>query len=126
MDPMMTAFLWAMVGAITYRFTATIFNTGRRFLFAKKVVYHCLVLVGAIAEDLAFMRELKYLYMAKSNMTADQIDFAKRVDEQTMNTWKEGAIRIFKSSFPDDLESIVKFNNWREAMIELEKLHKGR
>ena len=126
MDPVTTAFLWALVGGITYKFAAAVFNAGQQSLFAKKVVYHCLTLVGAVAEDLAFMRELKYLNMNKSDMTDEQIEFVKRVDEQTINTWKEGTIRIFKSSFPGNLESVVKFSNWQEAMRELDKLHKER
>ena len=126
MDPVATAFLWAVVGGISYKFVSTIFSVGHHSLFAKKVVYHCLTLVGTIAEDLAFMRELKYLHMRESDMTEEQIEFVKKIDEQSINKWKEGSIRLFKNSFPGNLESIVKFSTWREAMRELDKLHKEK
>ena len=126
MDSVMTAFLWAIVGGVSYKFVSAIFAAGQHTLFARKIVFHCLTLMGTVVEDLAFMRELKYLYMSKSNMTEEQIEFIKKVDEQTLSNWKEGSIKIFKNSFPGSLGFIVKFNNWQEAMRELNKIHKGK
>ena len=54
----------------------------------------------------------------------EQIDFIKQVDESALDSWKETSINIFKNSFPGPLSNIVKFNNWKEAMKELDKLHK--
>jgi len=120
-----TAIMWAIIGAVSYKFISAIFSVGQYSLFAKKVLYHSLTLVGAVVEDVAFMRELKYLQMAKSDMSEEQIDFIKKVDEQTLNGWKENSVKIFKNSFPGPLDSIVKFSNWEEAMRALNKLHKG-
>ena len=125
MDPIMTAFLWAVFGAISYKFISTIFRAGQYTLFAKKIVYHSLVLLVSVVEDLAFMRELKYSQMNESDMSGEQIKLVKKVDEQILNIWKNNSIKVFKNSFPTPLESIVKFNTWQEAMNELNKMHRG-
>ena len=124
MSAFATAILWAIIGASSYKIISTISNIGRHTIFAKNVVYHCLTLMGAVVEDLAFIRELKYLQMSKSDMSDEQVKFIKKVDEQTLDNWKEGSIKIFKNSFPSPLDSIIKFRDWKSAMAELDKLHK--
>tara|TARA_Y100000034_G_scaffold126171_1_gene177005 strand:+ start:192 stop:572 length:381 start_codon:yes stop_codon:yes gene_type:complete len=124
MSSVLAAIVWAVVGVIFYKASSAIFSVGRYSLFAKEVVFHCLTLMGAVVEDLAFIRELKYQQLVKSDLEEEQIDFIKQVDEQALNSWKENSISLFKNSFPGPLNSIVKFNNWKEAMRELDKLHK--
>ena len=124
MGSVLTAIIWAAVGAIFYKASSAIISVGRYSLFAKEVVFHCLTLMGAVVEDLAFIRELKYQQLAKSDLEEEQIDFIKQVDEQALNNWKESSVSIFKNSFPGVLKNIVQFNNWKEAMRELDKIHK--
>jgi hypothetical protein len=124
MGSFLTAIMWAAAGAIFYKASSAIVSAGRYSIFAKGVVFHCLTLMGAVVEDLAFVRQLKYLQLEKSELSEEQIDFIKQVDEQALDNWKESSVNIFKNSFPGPLSSIIKFNNWKEAMRELDKLHK--
>jgi len=124
MGSVLTAIVWATVGVIFYKASSAIISVGRYSIFAKEVVFHCLTLMGAVVEDLAFIRELKYQQLAKSDLEEEQINFIKQVDEQALDNWKENSISIFKNSFPGALSNIVQFNNWKEAMRELDKLHK--
>jgi hypothetical protein len=124
MGSVLTAIIWAAVGAILYKASSVIMSVGRYSLFAKGVVFHCLALMGAVVEDLAFIRELKYQQLVKSDLEEEQINFIKQVDEKALNNWKENSINIFKNSFPGPLGGIVKFSNWKEAMKELDRLHK--
>ena len=124
METMFIWMAWAVFGAAAYKAASSIINLGRYSMFAQKVIVHSLTLLGAVVEDLAFIRELKYLQMVKSGMSEEQLEFVKKVDDQTLDSWKENSIRVFKSSFPGSLESIVKFNNWEEAMRELNTIHK--
>jgi len=124
MGAALTAIVWAAAGAIFYKASSAIISAGRYTIFAKGVVCHCLTLMGTVVEDLAFIQELKYQQLAKSELSEKQIDFIKQVDEQTLENWKENSINIFKNSFPGPLSSIVKFANWKEAMKELDRLHK--
>ena len=80
--------------------------------------------MGNVVEDLAFIRELKYLQLEKSDLSEEQINFIKQVDERALNNWKETSISVFKNSFPGPLSNIVKFNNWKEAMKELDRFYK--
>jgi len=120
------AILWAVIGGVSYRFISAIFNVGQNTVFAKKVVHHCLSLVGAIVEDLAFIRQLKHSQLTTSDLSEEQIEYIIKIDEQTLNVWKENSVKIFKNSFPGTLETIVKFDDWQGAMRELNRLHKGR
>jgi hypothetical protein len=124
MGSVLTAIVWATVGAIFYKASSAIISVGRYSIFAKEVVFRCLTLMGSVVEDLAFIRELKYQQLAKSDLEEEQINFIKQVDEQALDNWKENSISIFKNSFPGVLRNIVQFNNWKEAMRELDKLHK--
>jgi hypothetical protein len=124
MGSVLTAIVWAAVGAIFYKASSAIISVGKHSIFAKQVVFHCLTLMGAVVEDLAFIRELKYQQLVKSDLEEEQIDFIKQVDERALDNWKESSVSIFKNSFPDVLGNIVQFNNWKEAMKELDKLHK--
>ena len=124
MGSVLTAIAWAAVGAILYKASSTIISVGRYSIFAKGVVLHCLTLMGTVVEDLAFIRELKYLQLEKSDLSEEQIDFIKQVDESALDSWKETSINIFKNSFPGPLSNIVKFNNWKEAMKELDRFYK--
>ena len=126
MDSLLMGIVWAVFGAISFKVASSLFSFGHYSLFAKKVLTHSLMLVGTVVEDLAFTRELKYLQMAKSGMSPEEIDFIKKVDEQALKNWKESSINLFKGSFPGPLESIVKFNNWKEAMQELDRITKNR
>jgi len=124
MGSVLTAIVWAAVGAIFYKASSAIISVGKHSIFAKQVVFHCLTLMGAVVEDLAFVRELKYQQLAKSDLEEEQVDFIKQVDERALDNWKENSVSIFKNSFPGVLGNIVQFNNWKEAMKELDKLHK--
>jgi len=124
MGSIMLAIAWAVAGAVFYKVALSITSIGRYSMFAQRVVFHCLTLMGAVVEDLAFMRELKYLQSAKSGMTEEQIEFIKKVDDESLNKWKQNSINLFKSSFPGMLSNIVKFNTWDQAMKELKRLNK--
>ena len=124
MGSILTAVAWAVAGAGFYKISFVIINVGRYSLFAKLIVIQCLKLLGCVVEDLAFVQELKYLQLAKSGMGEEQIEFIKKVDDQALSRWKENSIKTFKTAFPGVLTNIVKFNNWEEAMKELDRLHK--
>ena len=120
------AILWAIIGGVSYRLISAIFNVGQNTIFAKKVVHHCLALAATVVEDLAFIKQLKLKQLETADLSEEQIEYIKKIDDQALNIWKENLVKIFKNSFPGTLETIVKFDDWEGAMRELNRLHKGK
>ena len=124
MGTILSAIIWAIVGAILYKVSSTIISIGKYTIFSKMVLYHCLTLLGSVVEDVEFTKQLKHKQMVDTGLTDDQIAIIQELDQRALDNWKENAILIVINSFPGPLSNIVKFNNWKEAMYELDKFHR--
>tara|TARA_A100001515_G_scaffold28926_1_gene22434 strand:- start:894 stop:1286 length:393 start_codon:yes stop_codon:yes gene_type:complete len=124
MGTVLSAIIWAIVGAILYKVSSTIISIGKYTIFSKMVLFHCLTLLGSVVEDVEFTKQLKHKQMVDTGLTDDQIAIIQELDQRALDNWKENAILIVINSFPGPLSNIVKFNNWKEAMYELDKFHR--
>ena len=124
MGAVLSAIIWAIVGAILYKVSSTIISIGKYTIFSKMVLFHCLTLLGSVVEDVEFTKQLKHKQMVDTGLTDDQIAIIQELDQRALDNWKENAILIVINSFPGPLSNIVKFNNWKEAMYELDKFHR--
>ena len=124
MGTMLSAIIWAIVGAILYKASSAIISIGKYTIFSKMVLFHCLTLLGSVVEDVEFTKQLKHKQMVDTGLTDDQIAVIQELDQRALDNWKENAILIVINSFPGPLSNIVKFNNWKEAMRELDKFHR--
>jgi hypothetical protein len=124
MGTVLSAIIWAIVGAILYKASSTIISIGKYTIFSKMVLFHCLTLLGSVVEDVEFTKQLKHKQMVDTGLTDDQIAIIQELDQRALDNWKENAILIVINSFPGPLSNIVKFNNWKEAMYELDKFHR--
>ena len=122
---MLNAILWATAGAVIYKFLATVFQIGHATIFAQKVITHCLILLGEVAHDIAFLKELKHR-VSLQTLTKEQAEYIKDLDDQLLDNWKNNSIRIFHNTFTGNMSSFVKFSNWSEAMKQLEEEVKNR
>ena len=124
MGTVLSAIIWAIVGAILYKVSSTIISIGKYTIFSKMVLFHCLTLLGSVVEDVEFTKQLKHKQMVDTGLTDDQIAIIQELDQRALDNWKENAILIVINSFPGPLSNIVNFNNWKEAMYELDKFHR--
>jgi len=124
--PFLYEVLWAAVGLILYKFISHIFDYGRASLVIKETITRCLVLIGAMVEDIAFMREIKYKTMYESNIDEKEIEVIKEIDEKAIQTWKNNIIMTLVNSFPKEFRSIIGFSTWAEAMTKLDNFYKKR
>jgi len=124
MSGVLMAIAWAIVGAILYKVSSAIIALGKYTVFARMVLFHSLKLMALIADEVQFLRGLKYKHMAEIGLEEDQIQLIKELDHQALENWKENAIALVISSFPGPLRNIVSFNNWKEAMKELDKFYR--
>jgi hypothetical protein len=124
--PFLYEILWASVGLVLYKFVAHVFDYGRASLVVKETTTRCLVLVGAMVEDIAFMRELKYKTMHESNIDEKEIEVIREIDEKALQTWKNNVIMTVVNSFPKEFRSIIGFSTWAEAMTKLDDFYKNK
>ena len=122
---MLNSLMWAVIGAIIYKILATVFQIGHATLFAQKVITHCLMLLGDVAADVEFLKELKHRVSMQA-LSEDQAEYIKQLDDKLLNNWKKNAIRIFHTTFTGNMSNFVKFSDWSEAMKQLEEEIKGK
>tara|TARA_B100000029_G_scaffold388614_1_gene384838 strand:+ start:479 stop:874 length:396 start_codon:yes stop_codon:yes gene_type:complete len=120
----LTELVWFFAGVMTYRTLAVLFAYTHMALFLEEINQQSLKLLGVISEDVAFTRSLKYLNLADSGLTEDEIEKIKEVDEKTFETWKNATIYHMISAWPRPYRKMIKFSNWAEAMDELTRIYK--
>jgi hypothetical protein len=124
MSGVLMAIAWAIVGAVLYKVSSAIIALGRYTVFSRMVLFHSLKLMALIVDEIQFLRGLKYKHMSEVGLEEDQIELIKELDHQALGNWKENAIALIIGSFPGPLRNIVTFNNWKEAMKELDKFYR--
>jgi hypothetical protein len=117
---------WFLGGVIACRFLTRLLNYGHAFILAKLLNIHALQLLGAVAEDIAFIKELKYSTMVESGLVSErEIDLAKEIDERSFESWKKTVINNFIAACPNTFLPLIKFDSWEGAMKELTKIYKN-
>jgi len=118
--------LWFFIGVLIHKIGSTLLGYGRVALFAQDIILHSLRLLASLTEDVAHLRQLKYLQMKKGGATDEAVDLAKEMDEKTFGNWKDSIIHKFRTNYPHQLRGIVKFKTWEEALEILTKELKKR
>ena len=118
--------LWFFIGVLTHKLASTLLGYGKVALFAQDIILYSLRLLVSLTEDVTHMRTLKYLQMKKGGATDEAVELAKEMDEKTFDNWKGTIIHKFRSNYPRQLQGLVKFQTWEEALIVLTKELKKR
>jgi|ETNvirnome_2_300_1030623.scaffolds.fasta_scaffold54368_2 hypothetical protein len=118
--------LWFFIGALTHKFMSALMGYGRVALFAQDIISHSMRLLVTLTEDVASMRQLKYLHMKKGGATDEEVESVKEIDELALDNWKHSVITKFRVGYPQQLRGLVKFKTWEEAMVILTKELKKR
>jgi len=118
--------LWFFIGVFTHKILSIALGYGKVALFAQDVILSSLRLLATITEDVAHMRQLKYLQMKKGGATDEAVDLAKEMDEKSFDNWKGSIIHKFQGNYPRQLQGLVKFQTWEEALMVLTKELKKR
>jgi hypothetical protein len=116
-----TEFLWFLAGAVTYKTASSMLGHAKVINFAQDSLNQTLKLLVFIMEDVAFMRQMKYMHMQRTGVPEEVIEATKEVDEQTLNIWKTMVIYKFRTIYPDKLKGVIKFSTWQEAANILDK-----
>tara|TARA_Y100000296_G_C5177562_1_gene261022 strand:+ start:3308 stop:3625 length:318 start_codon:yes stop_codon:yes gene_type:complete len=89
-----------------------------------RAVENALKLLGGAAENMAYMRQLKY-QTVENYGDKEHLKVIKNTDDHDFNTWKLKAIQDFKECFPSPYDAHIPFNDWDGAMRVLDDIYKA-
>lgn len=112
--------LAGLIGYMVGYAIANIMQLGRTALFVERAGLQTLKLMATVAEDVAFMRAMKYRIAEESGDAATAIR-QKNVDEYEYNRWKKTAIDSYLSSYPAVFKRQVPFSDWDGAIKHFEQ-----
>jgi hypothetical protein len=115
--------IWFFVGVSAYRTLSTILSYSHMTLIIQGINEQILKLLGTVAEDVGFIRSLKYRYMADSGLTDEQINEIKEVDDRSFFIWKSSCISHILLNCPRAFKSHLKYHDWKSALGELDRLY---
>lgn len=115
---------YALGGFIGYLIGCAVTNLmtiGRTGMFVEKVSLQALKLIMSAAEDIEFLRALKYKALDDANETATLIR-QRNMDDYEFDRWKKAAIDNYLNSFPPVYKKqFVKFSDWEQAVQYFEE-----
>tara|TARA_R110000824_G_scaffold358315_1_gene545836 strand:+ start:268 stop:642 length:375 start_codon:yes stop_codon:yes gene_type:complete len=108
---------WFLRGLIGY-----FYMTDKVKKFTEQATHDALKLLGTTAQDIAFIKQVKYMVLQESEMY-DELKVIKNVDDYEFYMWKRNAIANYKSNFPHNINSGLSVETWEDAMSEIEEIY---
>ena len=100
---------------------ANIAQLGRTAMFVERAGLQTLQLMVAIAEDVEFVRTIKYRIAEEEFGDSATAIRQRNVDDYEFSKWKKPAIDSYLSSYPPVFKRQVPFSDWDEAVKHLEE-----
>ena len=94
-------FLCFLLGVTFTKAFTFLTNVGISLLILKGAEITALKIVVGISEDMAFMRQLKYMTMLKAGATEDSMITIKSIDEHTLKNWQDSVIKKIIQAYPN-------------------------
>ena len=91
----------------------------------REVELSCLNLLMMTYEDFHYLKQKKEMMMHKMGVEENEIKMNKNIDEQNILSSKKTAINKFLLAVPPRFRTLVKYRNWRSAMIFLNAFRKS-
>lgn len=91
----------------------------------REVELSCLNLLMMTYEDFHYLKQKKEMMMHKMDVEENEIKMNKNIDEQNILSWKKTAINKFLLAVPPRFRTLVKYRNWRSAMVFLNAFRKS-
>ena len=93
-------------------------------ILLKDATGQILKMVGAAAEDVAFVKAMKYQALVEAGTDEEQVARVKSIDEHTFNNWKASLIMKLIANYPSNLRYTLTFYDWDGAMKTLDDIYK--
>ncbi len=88
----------------------------------ERATHDALKLLGTTAQDIAFIKQIKYMVLQESEMY-DELKVIKNVDDYEFYMWKRTAIANYRSNFPHQINTALSVESWEDAMSALEDIY---
>jgi uncharacterized membrane-anchored protein len=73
-----------------------------------------------------FLKEIKLKQLKETGYERNQIKKFMEMDEQITNNWKESVVQNILINSPPEFSFVTKFTNWKEAMSQLNEMHRRK
>ena len=118
--PLALAFL---IGYMLRGLFSYIMIIGRAGVFVDKVGKQVLKLLITVAQDVEFIKHLKYDMIEEAGAT-NSLKRERNMDEHNFEKWKVMVIESYLANYPPQYrKQFVKFSNWEEAVKHMDDLH---
>jgi hypothetical protein len=108
-----------VLGFVFCKIFNILFLTKSLYKFILQVHLETLYFLGLVAENLAFIRALKYKAILESGQNDEDVKRARLSDAAAEEQAKEAIVTVYKTSFPQRFDFIVKDMTWESAMADL-------
>jgi len=115
--------VWFLIGVFVYRTVAALIAYSHMANFVNDVYEQSLKFIGVIAEDVSFIRAMKYRHMYEAGFDDRQIDEIRQIDTRTFFIWKNSCVSHMLVNCPKYFRSHIKFQDWPGAMRELNRIY---
>jgi len=116
--------VWFFVGIFSYRIVSSVISYSHMAHIIQEFNKQILKMVGTVAEDVGFIRAIKYSHMIDTGLDDEQIAQFKEIDDRTFFIWKNTCIAHILVNCPKSFKSYIKYHDWKTAMQELDRLYK--
>tara|TARA_Y100000593_G_scaffold30850_1_gene61044 strand:+ start:210 stop:632 length:423 start_codon:yes stop_codon:yes gene_type:complete len=115
---------WFFAGAILSQIFSKVLAISHVAILLKDVTNQILKLIGTTAEDVAFVKAMKFQALHDAGIDEEQIERIKKIDEQAFNNWKVSLITKMIVGYPRHYRHILGFYDWDGAMKVLNNIYK--
>ena len=116
--------LWFFAGAITFQILSILIAYSHSVLLLTEITAQILKLIGSTADDVVFMKTMKFKFLEDSGLETKEIVRIREIDEQIYNNWKASTITKLIAHYPRKFRTMLKFYDWIGAMKALDDIYK--
>lgn len=113
-----------VAGMITYRMFISLFGIGYAARFFKEIEKHCIMLLAAATESIAYIQQVKYTYMSDLGVSEKTIKVTKNIEKQNFELWKASVVTNMKANYPKYIEPT--YEDWEGALQLLDEIYKRK
>tara|TARA_Y100001970_G_scaffold278004_1_gene383060 strand:+ start:275 stop:658 length:384 start_codon:yes stop_codon:yes gene_type:complete len=111
-----TALFLFLAGVLSHKVGSYLFFYTKKIVFFNDCAFAGLRMFKFVSDNIEKANELKYAQMKEQEIDEDEITKEREADQQLLDVWHDIAIAGIKHLLPPSLRSMLKFNNWEEAM----------
>jgi len=115
---------WFFAGAISSQLFSKLLAISHVALILKDATNQILKLMGSTAEDVAFIKTMKFKALYDAGLDEEQIEKMKKLDEHAFSNWKASLITKLIVNYPRNFRHTLRFYDWDGAMKVLDDIYK--